>query len=108
LKILLDHNIDRRLRQYLDGFEVSTTLENGWAELTNGELLSVAEQSGYDVLLTADSNIKYQQNIKARQISIVILRAPNNRLATHVEMVIEVSTTLSGILPGTIVEVFYS
>ena len=75
MKILLDHNLDRRLRNFLTGYESATTQELGWADVLNGELLSLAETNGFDVLLTADSNIKNQQNLANRNISILVLRA---------------------------------
>jgi predicted nuclease of predicted toxin-antitoxin system len=107
LNILLDHNLDRRLKRYLTEHEVSTTQECGWANVLNGELISLAEQSGFDVLMTADSNIKSQQLIAGRKIAILVLRAFNNRLTTHVEMVGDIERALSNIRPGEIVEVFH-
>jgi len=68
----------------------------------NGELFSVAEQNGFDVLLTVDSNIKSQQNITGRQFAILILRAFNNRLQTHAAMIDEFYRALSRIQPGEI------
>jgi len=105
LKILLDHNLDRRLKRYLTDFEVSTTQEQGWSDLSNGQLLSAAETNGLAVLLTAHSNIRHQQNLSGRKISILILRAPNNRLTTHVVMIGAVGRELVTIRPGAIVEV---
>jgi predicted nuclease of predicted toxin-antitoxin system len=105
LKILLDHNLDRRLKQYLTAFEVSTTNEQDWSDLSNGELLSVAERNGFDTLVTADSNIKHQQNFTGRSISVLILRAPNNRLTTHLKMLDDISRALSTIKSGQVVEV---
>lgn len=107
MKILLDHNLDRRLKQYLTGYDTATTQEQGWADALNGELLTLAESNGYDVLLTADSNIKEQQNISNRQIAILVLRAFNNRLATHAEMLNEIHRALSDIKPGDIIEIFH-
>ena len=108
MKILLDHNLDRRLKQYLTDYDTSTTQEQGWADVLNGELLSLAEQNGFGVLLTADSNIKSQQNLSGRRISILVLRAFNNRLKTHAAMINEIHHTLSRIQPGEIVEVFHN
>ena len=105
MKILLDHNLDRRLKRYLTDFKVSTTQEQGWSDLSNGQLLSAADTNGFDVLLTADSNIKHQQNLTGRKISILILRAPNNRLKTHSEIIGSVERELAAIRPGAIVEV---
>jgi predicted nuclease of predicted toxin-antitoxin system len=76
LKILLDHNLDRRLKQSLTDYETTTTQEHGWADLLNGDLLAYAEAEGFNVMLTADSNLKNQQNISGRNIAVLVLRAP--------------------------------
>lgn len=107
MKILLDHNLDRRLKNHLTDFDCSTTFEMGWSNASNGELLALAENDGFEVLLTADSNIKSQQSFVGRVISIVVLRARNNRLITHIEMLDNVETALSNIGKGEIVEVFH-
>ena len=107
MKILLDHNLDRRLKNYLTEYETVTTKEQGWADVLNGELLTLAEENGFDVLLTADANIKNQQNLSNRKISILVLRAFNNRLATHMEMIDDIHETLTKIQPSQIVEVLH-
>lgn len=107
MKILLDHNLDRRLKIHLPEHETSTTQEKGWADVVNGKLLDLAEADGFDVILTADANIKYQQNFSHRSIAILIMRAFNNRLATHVQMMAEVERSLTEIRPGEIVETFH-
>ena len=107
MKILLDHNLDRRLKQYLVDYVAATAQEQGWTDVLNGELISLAEQNGFDVLLTADSNIKSQQNIADRQIAILVLRALNNRLQTHAAMIDEIHRALSQIQPGEIVEIVH-
>jgi len=107
LKILLDHNLDRRLKNHLTDYETATTQEQNWADVLNGELLALAEENGFDVLLTADTNIKSQQNLSNRRISILVLRAFNNRLVTHAEMVEDVHEALSKIQSGEIVEVLH-
>ena len=107
MTILLDHNPDRRFKNHLSGFETATTQELGWADVLNGELLSLAETSGFDVLLTADANIKNQQNLSNRSISILVLRAFDNRLTTHVEMIDDIVSALAGIRGGDVLEVFH-
>ena len=79
----------------------------GWADVLNGELLALAEQNGFDVLLTADSNIKNQQNMAGHKLSVLVLRAFDNRLATHLEMIGDVQAALSKIHTGEIIEVFH-
>ncbi len=107
MKILLDHNLDRRLKKHLTGHEVSTTQEQGWADVQNGELLALLEANGFDLMLTADANIKSQQNLSNRNISIIVLRARNNRLATHLEMLDDVQESISKAAKGNFVEVFH-
>jgi predicted nuclease of predicted toxin-antitoxin system len=107
LKILLDHNLDRRLKNHLTEYETDTLQEKGWSNVLNGELLTLAEENKFDVLLTADSNIKNQQNLAHRKIAILVLRAFNNRLATHYEMIEEIQAALAKIQPGEIVEILH-
>lgn len=61
------------LRAFLPQHEVSTAFERGWSQLKNGELLDAAEREGYDLLVTTDSNLKFQQNLAARRIAVVAL-----------------------------------
>ncbi len=108
MKILLDHNLDRRLKSYLSEHTILTTYQQGWTDVVNGKLLDLAEENGFDILLTADASIKKQQNMAKRKIAIVVLRAFNNRLATHVQMIEEVGEALSKIRIGEIMEVFHN
>lgn len=71
--ILLDKNVPVPLRRLLPGHEVRTTDDHGWGRLTNGELLGVAEEAGYCAMVTADRNIRYQQNLATRRIGLVVL-----------------------------------
>jgi len=71
--ILLDHNTPAPLRYWLIGHQVETAYERGWAELTNGELLRLAEQAGFDVMITTDKGIRYQQNLAGRRLAIVVI-----------------------------------
>ena len=57
--------------------EVTTAYEREWASLKNGELLDAAEKQGFEVLVTTDSNLKYQQNLKSRRIAVVVLSTPS-------------------------------
>ena len=108
MKILLDHNLDWRLSDQLSGHEVSTALEMAWDMLKNGALLTEAEKFGFSVLITSDKGIKDQQTMKGRSIGLVIIRAPNNRLETHLTMISEVTQVLAVIQPGQIIEVFHA
>jgi hypothetical protein len=65
------------LRQFLTRHEVVTACERGWSTLQNGELLDAAEQDGFEVLVTTDTNLQYQQNLTSRRIAIVVLSTPS-------------------------------
>ena len=73
MRILLDHNIPAPLRSALEGHEVETAYERGWAELTNGELLTSAEESGFNLLVTSDKGIRQQQNLPGRKLALLVL-----------------------------------
>jgi len=94
VKILLDHNLDWRLKHSLTNHEVKTVVEMGWAHLLNGELLDAAVVENFNALLTGDSNIKHQQRLGTPPIAIVVLRAHNNRLKTHTPMMDRVKAVL--------------
>jgi hypothetical protein len=75
VKVLLDENLDHALRNLLGQHEVVTVAYMGWAGLKNGELLRTAEDNGFDVLLTGDGTLNYEQNLTGRRLAIVALSA---------------------------------
>lgn len=91
MRILFDHSTPAPLRRHLHEHEVTEAVVRGWDQLSNGELLAKAEQAGFDVLVTADKNIKYQQNLTGRRIAIVELSTPRwPVIRLHIERVISV------------------
>ena len=79
MRILLDECVDRRLKSRLPEHQVNTVQELGWAGKKNGELLELAV-NGFDVFLTVDQNLRYQQQLLARPIAVAILLVPANTL----------------------------
>lgn len=74
MRILFDKNVPVGARSFLLAHEVHTVVEMGWPDqLENGRLLEVAEQSGFDVMVTSDQNIRYQQNLAGRKLALVVL-----------------------------------
>ncbi len=73
MKVLFDQGTPAPLSKHLFSHQVSTAYDLGWQTLTNGDLLHQAEKSGFEVLVTTDQNLKYQQNLFSRVISIVVL-----------------------------------
>lgn len=80
MRVLLDECVPRTLREQLPGHEVKTVAENGWAGVKNGELLRLAAQH-FDVLLTVDRNLEYQQNFAGAAVAVVVMHAPSNDIA---------------------------
>ena len=73
MRILFDHGTPSGIAKALAGHEVTEAIERGWDRISNGDLLKVAEAAGFDVLLTTDKRIRYQQNLTKRKIAIVVL-----------------------------------
>lgn len=73
MRVLFDQGTPVPLRKYLTAHEVVTAFDFGWGRLGNGELLDRAEQAGFEVLVTTDQNLKYQQNLAGRKIGIVVI-----------------------------------
>jgi hypothetical protein len=73
MQILFDQATPVPSRSFLKGHTVRTAAQQGWSRLTNGELLASAEAAGFEVLLTTDKNIRYQQNLSGRKIAIVVI-----------------------------------
>ena len=92
-RILLDEGVSGGIRAYLTGFSVELVPQIGWAGRTNGELIAAAEEAGFDIMCSADQNIRYQQNLTNRRISLVdltinhwpTLRANIDRIVTALE-----------------------
>lgn len=75
MKVLFDQGTPAPLRNHLQNHAVDTLSEKGWSEVDNGRLLDLAEQEGYEVLVTTEQNLKFQQQISDREIGVVVLRA---------------------------------
>ena len=80
MRLLLDECIDRRLARELIGYEVKTVPQRGWAGIKNGQLLALAEVE-FDVFITVDRNLSFQQNLPQFGIAVIVLHALSNRLA---------------------------
>ena len=87
MKILLDECLPKDLRKYLVGYECGTVPGAGFSGKRNGELLALAEHAGWQVFLTVDRGIEYQQNLAGKVISLAVIRARSNRLAYLVPLV---------------------
>ena len=78
--ILLDHSVPQPLRAYLPAHTVHTAEQLGWDRLSDGEVMTLAEETGYELLITCDKGIRYQQNLVGRNLSVLVLMYNNWRL----------------------------
>jgi hypothetical protein len=77
MRILFDQGTPAPLRDHLSGHDVKLAFELGWSTLQNGELLNAAENGGFEVFVTTDKNLRYQQNLTHRKIALIVLSAPS-------------------------------
>ena len=103
MHILFDHGTPAPLRSFLAGHTVREAKAQGWDTYKNGDLLVAAEAAGFDVLVTTDKNMRYQQNLSARAIAIVVLgNAQWPVLRLHVALVV---AAVNAATPGSFTEV---
>ena len=103
MRVLFDQGTPVPIRRSLDEHYVSTVYERGWSTLNNGDLLEAAERVGFEVFLTTDKNLQYQQNLRARTIAIVVLGTTSwPRVQREIPAVLR---AINGAEPGSYVEV---
>ena len=102
MRILLDENLPRKLAGYLAGHQCQTVVECGWSGKKNGELLADADPL-FDVLLTLDKNLPYQQNLTTKRIAVLIVRARSNRIQDLIPVIPECLEALGRIQPRQVV-----
>lgn len=95
MKLLLDENLPKRLKNDLSEYEIYTVRDKEWNGKKNGELLKLMIADGFDALLTFDKNLQYQQNFNKYSLPVILLNAPDNSYITLRELVPKIKTTLS-------------
>lgn len=103
MRVLLDNNVSRRFSQLLPGHEVAHVQQLGWEGLKNGTLLNAAERADYAVLITADKQIQYQQNLEGRKISIVVLNSRRIVIEEIAPLAPQVMLVLSNLSRGVLI-----
>ena len=102
MRILLDENLDWRLRRDLPGHKVESVPLLGWAGIQNGELLRKALEAGFEALVTMDGNMVHQLNIARHGIAVIALRAKSNRLDDTRPLMNQLLALLPRLKPGTL------
>lgn len=105
MKVLLDECIPRKLKFALPEHDCKTVPEAGFAEQKNGRLLSLAEDAGFELFLTMDKGLQYQQNLTGRSIAILVVRARSNRLVDLLRRLEACRAVMSSIRPGEVIRV---
>ena len=103
MRILFDHNAPAPLIPFLHGHVVTLARDPGWYRLVDGDLLTIAEQSGFDLLITCDQRIQTQQNLEGRKISLVVLRSSDWRVVQR--YVRRIAAAVNACTPGSYIEV---
>jgi len=103
-RVLFDEDVPRQLRRDLSEFAVRTVQEQGWSSVKNGQLLRTASHE-FDVLLTADKNLQYQQSIPNFSIGVVVLATGDTRLPSLRSILPEIQHAIATVEPGTLVSV---
>jgi hypothetical protein len=105
MRILLDEYVPKPLKRQLSNYQVCTVVKMRWAGKKNGELLKLMQNEGFSVLLTADQNLRYQQNLKQVEISIIVMIASSNRLEDLFPLIPNVRNAIDNIVIGEIIEI---
>lgn len=104
MRVLLDECVPRGLRAELPGHEVKTVADAGWAGVKNGALLQLAA-TRFDVLLTVDRNLEYQQNFAGLTIAVIVIDTPSNDIEVLRPLMSKVRDALPKVKPGVAVHV---
>jgi hypothetical protein len=102
--VLFDHGTPKGLARTLVGHAVHTAQSRGWDTFSNGQLLSAAEEAGFDLVLTTDRRIRYQQNLKRRRIALVVLTGSTKWSAVR-QHADRIAAAVSSATPGSYSEV---
>lgn len=104
MRILLDACVPERLKRELSGHEVWTAREKGWSRLPDGALLNMAA-GAFEVFLTVDANLPFQQNLSLRPFAVIVLRAKSNRLVDILPLIPALMRALGEVRPGEVREI---
>ncbi len=103
MRILIDECLPRRLKFELPEHQVSTVQEMGWSGIKNGTLLRLMVDE-FEIFITIDGNLEYQQNLSAAAIGVIVLQAPNNKVETLLPLMSAVREKLTELKPGEVVK----
>jgi predicted nuclease of predicted toxin-antitoxin system len=100
MRVLLDEQLPRRFARQLTDHDVSTVQQQGWAGVSNGELLRRASAAGFDVFVTSDQNLRFQENLAGAKLGVIVLNARSNKLDDLAPLVPAVLSAMGTMRPG--------
>ena len=104
MKILLDECVDSRLARHFSDCEVQTVHDRGWSGITNGKLLALA-QVEFDVFVTVDRNLAFQQNIPKFSLAVILVHCVSNRLSDLIRLVPDIRSAIPSAMRGAVTNV---
>ena len=105
MKLLLDAMMPKEIGLFLAGHNVNHVADQGWQELHNGQLLATSEAGGFDVLITKDAGMPYQQNMRGRKIALLVLRPGSQDMEDLLGLAPGILRVLSRLRPGSVNQV---
>jgi predicted nuclease of predicted toxin-antitoxin system len=102
MRLLLDEQLPRQLSRHIPHHDVRTVQRQGWAGLRNGELLRQAAADGFDIVVTADQNLQFQQNLSGSPLAVIVLVAHSNTLEELIPLVPNLLAAVTEVRPGEI------
>jgi predicted nuclease of predicted toxin-antitoxin system len=100
MRILLDECVTKKMKSHLTEFEVKTVVEMNWGGTKNGNLMRIAIDNGFDILLTIDKNLEYQQNLNRYPISVIILIVKRSKIEYLLELIPEFKAKINSFEKG--------
>jgi predicted nuclease of predicted toxin-antitoxin system len=108
MKLLIDENLPKRLKEVIKEHEVYSVSDKSWQGKKNGELLKLMLNENFEVLITFDKNLQYQQNFSKYPISVIVINASDNTFKTVSSLVPEINKLLNSDLPTGAIEIIES
>jgi predicted nuclease of predicted toxin-antitoxin system len=105
MRILVDECVNPRVKQAFEGHDVKTVIEMDWRGIGNGKLLALAEEKQFQVFVTVDQNLEYQQNIAARKLGFVVVRVPDNNIKFYEPIFARMCESAEAVKPGQLIHI---
>ena len=102
MRLLLDECVPRKFKDLLPGHDVCTAREMGWSGLRNGELLKLMGGNAFDVFITVDQNVEFQQNVKGSRVAVIVVSARSNRFKDLAPLAAQILQKISSAKAGTL------